>query len=224
MRRAAAIMAVSAALVACSVPAPKPALVKTVAVLPFENMSNDLNAPDRLQQLVYLALKPSVYEVRSIDETNARLGEFGIKDGGQLPVLDPVKIAQDLGVQGLLYGSVENFGYTNLLGYYQSRKVTLSLRFVDGTTGSTLWEKTATGSTTEVNIDQKKAEEAFARGLAQQLADKALKLPLEPEARQAVVKALSTLPGFSFTGFAEDGSAGRRTAQDILNNVLKKKK
>src|SRR5690348_6824781 len=90
----------------CKVEPVKPPLVQTLAVLPFNNGSNDLKAADIMQRLAYLALKPSVYQVSDLDAVNKKLADVGIVDGGQLPALDPVKLGKDLGVQALLYGSV----------------------------------------------------------------------------------------------------------------------
>lgn len=205
-------------LAACS-PAKtkKPLPIETLAVLPFDSESNDVDAPDIMQRLVYLALKDSVYRVSDIEKTNAQLKEKGIQDGGQLPVLDPIKIAEDLNVQGLLYGNVESFSYTNL-GFYLSRKVTLDLWLLDGTTGEKLWDNTRTSVRREVYVDKEKAGGAFLKGMAEQALDKIFTSPLSAEAMLATRTTLSTLPGFHFKGF------GKEMKTNPIKPLKKKKK
>src|SRR5262245_43602075 len=100
-------------LTSCKVEPPKPPLVQTMAILPFDNESNDVDAADIMQRLTYLALKPSVYQVLDIEMVNKKLADVGIVDGGQLAAVDPVKLGKDLGVQALMFGYVESFSYTN---------------------------------------------------------------------------------------------------------------
>jgi hypothetical protein len=189
-------------ITSCKVVPPKPPLVETVAILPFDNESNDINADVILQTYVYLALQPSPYRVSDIKDVSERLAKAGIVDGGQLPALDPVKIAKDMGVQALMYGYVESFGYTNI-GFYVERKVRLGLKLVDGQTGQTLWENTQTAANRKIALDKKEAQKNFLQGLGNQFVDKLFKSPLEEEAKLAVIKTLSTLPGFRFNGFPD---------------------
>lgn len=201
----------------CKVAPPKPPLVETIAILPFNNGSNDVHADTIMQRLVYLALNPTAYRVSDIDQTNEFLKSKGISDGGQLPALDPVKIGKDLGVHGLLYGSVESFSYTNI-GFYQQRKVELALRLVDASTGGILWENTKTAAVRNLTLDKDEAGKNFVKGLATQTVDKLFNSPLEEEAKLATIKTLSSLPGFSFHGFGKDTSAGKNFMKQIINN------
>ncbi len=205
---------------ACKVEPPKPPLVKSLAVLLFDNASNDINAPEALQRMTYLALKRSAYEVMDVDVTNRHLKDAGIVDGGQLPVIDPVKLGKDLGVQGLVYGVVDNFSYTNI-GYFLQRKVALSLKIVDVATGQTLWEHSGSGATRKVTIDSKEAQANFAKGLADQMIDKTLHTPLESEARSATIDTLRTLPGYVFNGFAEDSKSKDQNTKEAAGAVTK---
>jgi hypothetical protein len=167
-----------------------------------------------------LALKKSSYTVVDMDETNAKLKEAGIIDGGQLPVLDPIKLGKDLGVHGLVYGCVENFSYTNV-GFYVQRKVSLELKVVDVATAQTLWERTGSGATRSVTFDAKQAQDNLAQGLLDQLIDKIFQTPLENEARIATIDALRTLPGFVFNGFAEDAKSKDKLQRENGSNVSK---
>jgi hypothetical protein len=210
-------------LSSCKVEPPKPPLVQTLAVLMFDNASHDLNAPDMLQRMTYLALKRSVYQVIDLDKTNQVLKDAGIVDGGQLPIIDPTKLGKDLGAQALVYGSVEAFSYTNI-GYFVQRKVSLELKVVDVATGQTLWENTGSGATRKLTVDSKEAQRNLAQGLADQLIDKVYQTPLENEARIATIDTLRTLPGFAFAGFAEDTASKnqktRQTGSDVTKMLL----
>jgi TolB-like protein len=210
----------------CKVQPPTPPLpLETIAVLPFDNESNEIDAPEIMQRLVYLALVRSRYRILNYEKTNTILEEKGIIDGGQLPVLDPTQIAKDLGAQGLMYGYVENFGYLNV-GFYTERKVTLELTLIDGSTGETLWTEKKTGAKRNITFDEKEAQEQFAKGLADQLVDKLSKIPLFEESRLAVRKTLKSLPGFKFNGFAEDDktpSKAKRATNRIIKDQIKKK-
>lgn len=211
-------------LAGCKIEPPKPPLVQTVAVLPFDSEANNINAPDIMQKLVYEALKGCAYQVSDLEAVNKKLAEAGIVDGGQLAIADPVKLGKDLGVQGLLYGNVASFGYTNI-GFYSQRKVSLELKMVDVGTGQTLWENTGNGVTRNVTLDSEQAKKNFTGQLAQQAIEKALKNPLAEESRLATLQALRTLPGFSFHGFESDKKGSnqfRSGSEGILKSLIKK--
>lgn len=208
----------------CKVEPPKPPLVETVAVLLYDNETNDLNAPDVLRRLTQWALKPTAYKPLELETIDKLLNGVGIVDGGQLAIVDPKRLGKDLGVQALLFGYVESFNYVNV-GFYVERKVVLNLKMVDVKTGDTLWENTGTGATRRLALNSKDAQKAFAGGLAEQAAEKVFKTPLEDEARLATINALKTLPGFMFNGFAFDNSGPTKVQQGgskILKGFIKK--
>ncbi len=207
-------------LTGCHMEPPKPPLVETVAILPFDNNSNDINAPEMMQSLVYWALRASPYRLVDIKTTNEKLASVGIVDGGQLPALDPVKIATDFGVQALIYGSITDFGYVNV-GFYTSRKVGLDLKMVDGKTGQTLWENSASAAFRNLTLDKDEAGKQLAKGLAEQFVEKLFNSPLEGEAKQATINTLRTLPGFVFTRFDNDRPKGAAVKDTIRHQIRK---
>jgi hypothetical protein len=91
---------------------------------------------------------------------------------------------------------------------------------IDVSTGQTLWDHEGTGATRNVNVDPKQAKAAFARGVAEQVVDKAFKTPLEEEARKAAIATLSTLPGYKFCGFAVDEQTPAK-AQAATKGLIK---
>ena len=205
---------------ACRPPAPpKPPLVESVAVLPFDNESNELNAPDIMQDYVYRALLNSAYRPIDIKQVNDKLTSVGIVDGGQLAAVDPVKLGKDLGVHALIFGTVNEFGYTNI-GFYTSRKVDIALKMVSVDTGETIWEGNGTAANRNLALDPKEAKKNLAVGLAQQAVDKATKRPLDKESRDAAVKALASLPGYRFCGFT--GAAEKPAIEIGERRVIRK--
>lgn len=213
-------------LVGCKVEPAKPPLVETVAVLPFDNESNDLNAPDIMQQLVSMALHNSPYRVSDLQTVNDKLASVGIVDGGQLPAVDPVKLGKDLGVQALIFGNVESFNYTNI-GFYLQRKVNLELKMVEVATGQAIWENSGSHAVRQLNLDKNAASKALAKGLAEQLVEKLFNSPLEEEAKLATIQALRNLPGFKFTGFHQEGrrsGAVKSNAKDAIRGAIRNSK
>lgn len=216
------VLLLSAVLFGCKVKPPQPPLVETIAILPFDSESNNIDAPDLMQRYVFLAMVGSAYQVRPIKETNEFLKEKGIQEGGQLRALDPVKLGKDLGVHALLFGNVESFGYTNI-GVYVSRKVVLELKLVDATTGETLWENVGKMINRKIALDEENIKKNFAKGLADQLTDKLFDNPLEEESKWATRRALLTLPGYRFKGFAKDEkspNAVKKGTQKVIKQVI----
>lgn len=225
MRKRYAIFLCGLGLAGCqNIEAPKQPLVETVAVLPFDSESNDVNAPDIMQELVAMALAKSCYKVSEVKAVNEKLESAGIVDGGQLAVIDPTKLGKDLNVQALMFGNVESFDYTNI-GFYLQRKVTLELRMVEVASGQTIWENSGSKAHRELNLEKDKAANAFVRGIADQAVEKLFNSPLEEEAKLATISALRTLPGFAFVGFSTEGRSSKAgsSVKDSIRNAIRKK-
>lgn len=225
IKKGSAFFAIVLLVTSCKVMPPKPPLVETVAVLLFDSESNDIDAPAIMQHLVYAALKKSSYKPLELNSVNETLEKAGIVDGGQLVIVDPVKLGKDLGVQALIFGYVESFDYTNI-GFYLQRKVALGLRLVDVATGETLWENSGTGAHRELNLEKDKAAAAFKKGLAEQAIEKWFDSPLEEEAKLSVINCLRTLPGYNFQGFANDDNTFtkfKKGTKDVLKGTIRKR-
>jgi hypothetical protein len=202
-RRTAAAALLLAALALCAC-APKALVVLTpdfaarapssVAVLPFDNLSNSLRAPELLRGLAAERLGGRGYAVKPVGETDEALRGIGLTDGGQLPAYKPAELAQALGVDGLFYGTVERFSYQNL-GFFIQRAVELTMKLVEPKSGESLWEGVGEGVTFRIEIDKKDAGRAFVEGVAVQVVETAMGRPLAPESEVAVSRLLSSLPG-----------------------------
>ena len=169
------------------------ALPQRVAVLPFDNESLSFDAPDVLRRMVSERLGGAGPGVLSISEVDERLHEMGVTDGGQLGAFSPSEIGKALGVDGLLYGSVEEFVYQNV-GFFRKREVRLRLRLVAAADGVRLWQDIGEDANIHITLSKKDAGRSFLEGVIEQAAEKLLKIPLQKEAERAVEDVLSKYP------------------------------
>lgn len=166
---------------------------RRVAVLPFDNQSVDLAGPGIVRGLVTSRLADLGYQPLGADEVDAKLRELGITDGGQLKTLTPKDIGKALGVEGLFYGTLEEFNFTNV-GFYLSRVVRVRLRLVSADTGEALWENTGQDASRELHVKEGKAKKAFVRGVARKALENMTNTALAKESREAVRKLLRSAP------------------------------
>ncbi len=112
---------------------------RIVAVLPFANMSKDEQGPVMVRLLFIQKLNDKGYIVQDPNETDKILQDLGITYGGQLNSITPEELDQQLGVDGLFYGTVLNFEYT--VGIIETKKeVRLDAKFIDGWRNVLYWE------------------------------------------------------------------------------------
>ncbi|MCL1926942.1 MAG: DUF799 family lipoprotein [Syntrophorhabdaceae bacterium] len=122
-------------------PDPKPVLYTgpKVAVAPMENKSNYVSASDIIRDAFIEGVAERGYAVVPVLESDAALrAKLGISYGGQLPVTTPREVCDALGVEGVFYGEVQEFGKTTT-GFYNSLYVAASFQLY-GKDGSLLWE------------------------------------------------------------------------------------
>ncbi len=72
-----------------------------LAVLPFANESNSLEAPGYLRQIVHRALKDAGYDLLPLDSVDAKLKQAGITQAGQLDATSPQELSDSLGASAL---------------------------------------------------------------------------------------------------------------------------
>ncbi|MBI4056689.1 MAG: DUF799 family lipoprotein [Elusimicrobia bacterium] len=166
---------------------------RSVAVLPFENQSLDLMGPEMLRKMTVQRLGFWGYTIVPLEQSDAKLQGMGITDGGQLKSLSPQEIGKQLGVEGLCYGTVEQFSFQNV-GFYLKRSVGVRLKLVSALSGERLWEGSGEARVVEVHGKKDKAERAFVRGLAQKAAENMFKSPLKPEANEALDRLFLKIP------------------------------
>jgi len=171
-------------IVGCPSPEIRPRHTKpfpqTVALLPMDNHSNSLLGPVLLRKLLEDILSGSSIDVQDTKDTDAILKKAGITDGGQLGSMTPEKLGKLLGVDGLLYGELLDFNYTNI-GIISKRSVKARLYLVDPATGDTTWDATKQEVNSKTAFTADAMKENFALGLGTKLLETAMQSPLRPE-------------------------------------------
>lgn len=133
------------AFAGCLPPPPLPRDVgnplKRVAILPLKNDTNDVDGPDVMRKKMAHALERRSYVVKDLKETDQILRDrMGITLGGQLSLTTAQKLGQELGVEGVLYGTLMDFDESTL-GVINVKKVRGKFKLVNAMTGQTTWER-----------------------------------------------------------------------------------
>jgi hypothetical protein len=231
MARFAAVVGSIMMVSACAVPRHVPRYydatnpLKQVAVLPMKNDTSDVDGPAVVRKRIIEALEKKAYNVKDVKETDQILrDQLGINLGGQLDMTTPQKLAEVLGVEGVLYGDLVDFDETTT-GVLNVRKVRAKFRLVNAQTGQTMWERglgvrsetrmagrtgnvatvVARGADTRekeipwitiesVAINERNVGQAFALGLGTKLLTKAVGIHLEYETKELARRITETLP------------------------------
>ncbi len=115
--------------------------LKRVAILPLKNDSNDVDGPDVMRKKMAHALERRSYVVKDLKETDQILRDrMGITLGGQLSLTTAQKLGQELGVEGVLYGTLMDFDESTL-GVINVKKVRGKFKLVNAMTGQSTWER-----------------------------------------------------------------------------------
>ena len=131
-------------------PAANFSYIKKVAVLPFNNLSNDKYAAERVRSVVIVDLMSrGLFDVMEQGEVtkvlNVIFREAGIEEGRAVQIdKDTLKIIGDrLGVQAVILGSVDEYATSPT---QKGGVVSISLRMIDTSSGIILWQANATES------------------------------------------------------------------------------
>ncbi len=123
--------------------------IRTIAVLPLINNTNNVDGPAKLQVGVTAALYERYYDVIEPDEVNQKLkDQMGLTLGAQLDMAKPDLLCKTLGVDGLLYGSLDEY-LGKPMGVYTIKRVRARTKLVDCKTGGTVWKGGAGGKSQE---------------------------------------------------------------------------
>ncbi|MBI3398748.1 MAG: DUF799 family lipoprotein [Deltaproteobacteria bacterium] len=128
----------------CAIPRPhipaNPANpIKTVAVLPMVNQTNDVEAPEKVREIFAAKLPERCYISKPIKEINQILkDELGITLGSQLDMSNPKELGQKLGVDAVIYGALFNFE-EKTTGVLNIRRARAGFKLVDAKTGAVVW-------------------------------------------------------------------------------------
>ncbi|MBW1864137.1 MAG: DUF799 family lipoprotein, partial [Deltaproteobacteria bacterium] len=114
--------------------------IKRLAMLPLQNDTMDVGAPDFVREKLASAVQKRYYNVQPLEETDRILREkLGITLGGQLGMATTAQLREALQVEGLLYGTLMNFGEITT-GLVNVRKVRGKFKIVETSTGSVFWK------------------------------------------------------------------------------------
>lgn len=115
--------------------------MRTVAVLPMVNQTNDIEGPEKARAMLAEQLVERQYVVKPMAEVNQTLkDELGITLGSQLDMTNPQELGQKLGVDGVIYGTLFDFD-EKTTGVLNIRRVRAGFKLVDAKTGTVVWGK-----------------------------------------------------------------------------------
>jgi|YelNatPaOPRAMG01_1025707.scaffolds.fasta_scaffold35857_4 hypothetical protein len=112
--------------------------LRSIAVLPVQNETPHLQAPEIFRPIVYQKIREKGYESPAFSFIDSKLAEKGIRDAGQIHSLTPQDLGKLLGVDALLYTTVTEFSTTYLIAY-ASITVGAKYELRDARTGEILW-------------------------------------------------------------------------------------
>ncbi len=117
---------------------------KRVAVVPFDNLTNDKYADEIVRQVVVSELLASgLVDVVFPGEVKSAIAELGIKSVSTLTASQIKSLCNTLKAEALIVGAVEEYGEVKM-GNISAPQVTISLMMTDANTGSIVWSITKT--------------------------------------------------------------------------------
>jgi len=118
--------------------------VERVAVVPFDNLTSDQGAGNRVTR-VFIAdlLAEKAFDIVEPGEVSRVLEKFSTVRTSQLTQEQITAIGQDLKVQGIIFGNVTEMT-SSRSGSAMVNTVTLVIRMVETETGATVWSATNT--------------------------------------------------------------------------------
>lgn len=197
--------------------------IRTVAVLPMLNQTNDVEGPQYVRTEFDKKIRENFYANKPIKDIDQLLkDQMGITLGAQLDMTTPQKLGELLGVDGVIYGTLMNFD-TQTTGVYNVRRVRAKFKLVNTKTGETVWqngigiksETTAGGIGSVLSLAsgvkeavqkeeipwvtiESKSEDsiggALLGALAEKVVEKALKAPLARETQEMINRVIINLP------------------------------
>lgn len=113
--------------------------IRQVAVLPLVNNTNDVEGPGFVRTRIADEVARHAYVVKPVTEIDQMLkDQMGITLGSQLDMTTAQKLGEVLGVDGVIYGSLEDFSH-NVSGVSNVKRVRIRTKLVNCKTGEAVW-------------------------------------------------------------------------------------
>lgn len=113
--------------------------IKTVAILPLVNNTNDVGAQQYVRDELIVRLQALQYAVQPAQQTDQILrDQLGITLGRQLDLATVQQLSAALGVDGLVFGVLDDFA-TKSFGLLTEKRSRVRLSFVNASDGSQIW-------------------------------------------------------------------------------------
>jgi len=112
--------------------------IKKIAVLPFESLTFDEYAGEKIREAVITELLSRGVEVIEPGEVTRVLIEQKIKSLSSVRITDLQNAAKTLGVEALMMGSVEAYGISRGISVSYP-EVSINLRLIDASSGNIIW-------------------------------------------------------------------------------------
>lgn len=121
-------------------------LITRIAVLPMENLTQEPAAGEKVRQLLIIELLSSgAVEVVDVGEVARGLRAAGVKSPTSPGTEEIQRLAQELDVQGLIAGSVQEFSKSRGTGA-PATSVALVFRMIETDTGQVIWSSSVSQS------------------------------------------------------------------------------
>lgn len=113
--------------------------IRTVAILPLVNNTNDVGAPQYVRDGLIVRLQALQYAVQPAQQTDQILrDQLGITLGRQLDLATVQQLSAALGVDGLVFGVLDDFA-TKVFGLLTEKRSRVRLSFISASNGSQIW-------------------------------------------------------------------------------------
>jgi TolB-like protein len=112
--------------------------IKRIAVLPFESLTTDEYAGEKIRKTVITELLSRGVDVIEPGEVTRVLIEQKIKSFSSVRTADLQNMAKTLGVEALMMGSVEAYGISRGISVSYP-EVSINVRLVEASSGNIIW-------------------------------------------------------------------------------------
>ena len=167
-----------------------------VAVLPVNNMSNDLKSGQMFRELFKNSLQDMGYPVAKNGDVDYLLQQNGLTDGGQLTNIPPERLCQMLGVDAVFIGNLEKANQLTT-GFYNKKEVRVTMKLFRRS--DLLWADTADETKKDIALNTRAIGDAFVQRASGKALAKFNGHPLLMLTEQMIYDLEQKLPGKRIT-------------------------